>query len=113
VDYKTNLLLELLSWSYLGILDVEEKLGFQPLDEDDLNRGQGSIYIGQWDEREPLDQIDLNNGWDAIFKAVEDRRHKPADRWGHPRSADLAPRSADLALCQVGPTLEGLISWVF
>jgi hypothetical protein len=34
--------------------------------------GQGSVYIGRWDEREPLDQTNLNNGWDAIFKAVED-----------------------------------------
>jgi hypothetical protein len=53
-------------------------------------RGQGSIYIDQWDKCEPLDQTDLNNGWDVIFKAVEDRQHKPADRWGHPRLADLA-----------------------
>jgi hypothetical protein len=44
--------------------------------------GQGYVYIGRWDEREPLDQTDLNNGWDAIFKAIEDRRYKPADRWG-------------------------------
>ena len=45
--------------------------------------------------------------------AVEGRRHKVADRWDHPRSTDLGPRSADLAWCQVGPTFALVSSGVF
>jgi hypothetical protein len=85
------------------ILTREYELGFFGMI---WAREQGPAYIGWWDEREPSDQTDLKQRMDAILEAVEDHRAKSTNKWARPRSADLA-------LCQVGPAFGGMPSHIF
>jgi hypothetical protein len=76
-------------------------------------KGLESAYIGRWDEPESLDQTDFINGVDWTSMAVgEPTLEAEVDRWTH-RSADLGVGSADLALCQIGPTFGGTPSRIF